>query len=220
MSITPSRVHDVPAFVYSYFAVNRLTHARLGPYACLEDAVVAVCNLAGRYSLTIPLATVVSQHLPVAPGERNGFGDLTTPVWCLCNHLGEVVPHASMLPFLSSAAKRSPWSWPFSRSLSPTQQRLKGKKHNTDKIKTVHKLVRNNTYGCGYLSPVRTLRKMKTHAERKWNVGHEKDWPEHVLVRRRRFLLRSSYDDVLVGVLDAQPSWKHHSKRRKQWKPK
>lgn len=220
MSNTSSRVHDVPAFVYSYFAVNRLTHARLGPYGSLEQAVVSVCNFGGCYSLAIPLAAVVSQVLPIAPGEHHALRGLTTPVWCLCTHLGEVVPHTAMLPFLPAATKRSPWRCSFSRSLSPTQTRLKGKKHNTNKIKTSHKLVRNNTYRCGYRSPMRTLRKMKTHAERKWNVGHETDHGEYNLVRRRRFGLRSSYDDVLVGALDAQKSWKHHSKRRKQWKPK
>lgn len=58
-----------------------------------------------------------------------------------------------------------------------------------------------------------------TNRERRINIAHMDEYGWGV-VRGKRRKLPSSWDDRPCGAWDLQDSWKGHSKRRKQWKPK
>lgn len=63
-------------------------------------------------------------------------------------------------------------------------------------------------------------RRIRTTAERRANTGCDADYGPG-LVRRSRCWrnLPNSWDDYTCGAWSVRASWKHNSKRRKQWKP-
>jgi len=95
------------------------------------------------------------------------------------------------------------------------------RKDNINKTKPAYRGVLRSTWGDepDYTLDGSYFRSVKTLQERRLavNVLKEEGEPEF---RGRRRILPSSYDDVDKGVWDTHKSWKHNSKRRKQWKPK
>lgn len=64
-------------------------------------------------------------------------------------------------------------------------------------------------------------RSTKTQQERRVNDGHMNEYgTEMVRGKRRDRYLPNSWDDIQSSLGRAEMSWKHHSKRRKQWKAK
>lgn len=100
------------------------------------------------------------------------------------------------------------------------------KNHNVDKIKssyhnTLHKstwLAWNEPYYCTVTS---SWRRVKTTQARRMavNVCKDEGEPEFRGARRKRSI-PTTWDEVYKSVHDNYKSWKHNSKRRKQWKPK
>lgn len=65
------------------------------------------------------------------------------------------------------------------------------------------------------------FRPVRTRNETRQNAAHEQDiGPEIIRGRRRGRNLPSSWDDLPNSKQKSSKSWKHHSKRRKQWKAK
>lgn len=63
------------------------------------------------------------------------------------------------------------------------------------------------------------FRPIHTRPEMRWNEAHCRDIdPEIVRGRRRKRLLPDSYDDLPCSMWKTDRSWKHNSKRPKQWK--
>lgn len=57
--------------------------------------------------------------------------------------------------------------------------------------------------------------------ERRTSCGHVDEYGEEMVRGRRRWNnLKDTYDDLNSVVYHTEKSWKHHSKRRKQWVPK
>lgn len=69
---------------------------------------------------------------------------------------------------------------------------------------------------------LRYYRHPRTKAELSFNEMIENEYRNEYpnLVRHRRTTLCSSWDDLPIGAWDVYNSWKHHSKRRKQWIPR
>jgi len=65
----------------------------------------------------------------------------------------------------------------------------------------------------------RYFRPIHTRPEMRWNEAHCRDIdPEIVRGRRRKRLLPDSYWDIPCSMWKTDKSWKHNSKRPKQWK--
>lgn len=98
--------------------------------------------------------------------------------------------------------------------------RLTRRKGSGDKIKVGCAQIPSNSHWGGYDNPIRGyFRAIRTTNEQRQNTGHIDEYGEG-LVRGRRRCLPSCYDDHYNGMWDTEDSWKHHSKRTKQWKPK
>lgn len=64
-------------------------------------------------------------------------------------------------------------------------------------------------------------RAIKTFQEHRANEAHAKEYgPGLVRARRGKKYLPTAWDDRYSSINRAEDNWKHHSKRRKQWKPK
>lgn len=65
-----------------------------------------------------------------------------------------------------------------------------------------------------------SFRKIKTFSEARETCGHQSDYGENIIRAKRGYkTIPSSWDDVSSGLWKKQYSWKHNSKRRKQWIP-
>src|SRR5690606_2359359 len=66
----------------------------------------------------------------------------------------------------------------------------------------------------------RSYRKVKTFSEAKATCGHQVDYGEDIVRAKRGYkTIPNSWDDISTGIYKKQYSWKHNSKRRKQWIP-
>lgn len=103
-----------------------------------------------------------------------------------------------------------------------TGKRLTRTKGSGAKIKAVCEQVRS-TWGSGeYTNRVRGYyRSFRTANELRQNEAHTNEYGRDIVRPRRgaRHLPRY-WDDKSVAISRAEGSWKHHSKRRKQWVPK
>lgn len=94
------------------------------------------------------------------------------------------------------------------------------KKHNKDKIKAAYNTkVYHSNYDDrkGYYCTTRSIARVKTQAEHRKIAGVEKEDFEPEFRGKRRNL-PNAWDDKKVGIFYNYKSWKHNSKRRKQWK--
>ena len=63
-------------------------------------------------------------------------------------------------------------------------------------------------------------RRLMTTQERRYAIAHADEYgPEFIRGKRNAHGLPNAWDDYSNGIWDRRKSWKHHSKRRKQWKP-
>lgn len=107
-------------------------------------------------------------------------------------------------------------------------RRLVRKKGSGHKIKTHYQMYERliQAYRGGVELDYRNdvmgyFRRPDTLSERRANAGIVADYGESfVRGKRRGGNLPSAWDDLTCGYHDKRKSWKHHSKRRKQWKPK
>lgn len=63
------------------------------------------------------------------------------------------------------------------------------------------------------------FRSVRTNQERKWNKAHCEEYGEH-LVRGRRRTIPDAWEDLPNASWGHRHSWKKHSRRKYQWKPK
>lgn len=113
------------------------------------------------------------------------------------------------------------------------ERRLLARRHNIDLIKSDWSCVEDGLDWHGepavsfkarshYRSP-------QTKQEKTKNQGVLAEWraiEDEVglelpnIIRAKRLGLPGSWDDIAVSAWDSQNSWKHHSRRRHQWRPK
>lgn len=95
-------------------------------------------------------------------------------------------------------------------------------KGSADKVKTSCGTIKDCDWYAGYSNPVRGYyRAVRTRNEMRQNCGHSDEYgPGIVRGKRGRRHLPTAWDDRPVALAKSEGSWKHHSKRRKQWKPK
>lgn len=127
---------------------------------------------------------------------------------------------------------------PYEKRRYQTNERLARRNHNPYKIKrqlVCTETVRDRFYCVRWHpwtwvkdapvvdwdNPVRHsyFRPIHTTPEKRWNEAHLDEYgPSIVRPRRQKRLLPDSYWDKYCNMWSTDRSWKHNSKRRKQWK--
>lgn len=102
-------------------------------------------------------------------------------------------------------------------------------KRSTTKIKNTYRTVPDMWWGHGIDEPsiyytfaeLNHYRKPSTMKEIRKACADIDDYGQNIVrAKRNHKNLPNSYDDIYCDVYDTRKSWKHNSKRRKQWKEK
>lgn len=143
--------------------------------------------------------------------------------WVIVNDLGEVVEKKEV-----EAVSRKPYRsrcWDAGDAWYMMQgKRLTRIKGSGDKVKESCARVRDDHgHGDGYTNINRRgyHRCIGTSNEKRQTEGHMDEYGQNIVRGRRRSRVLPDYwVDRAISLARAETSWKHHSKRQKQWKPK
>lgn len=149
------------------------------------------------------------------------------PKYVILTEFGDVVSEAEIKSARRQKYVYKPARWgnlDWEQECYNRDSRLVYKKGSNRKIKATYRKVLGG-FGVwgrhfgfevgGYYRPVRS------HSEMKYACAHAQEYGDEMVRAKRRYKnLPNSYDDYKSDVWDTQKSWKHNSKRRKQWVPK
>ncbi len=139
------------------------------------------------------------------------------------DNLGNIITANELFQHKPEAPSYKPWKnrdqWYHHREL--TDRNLCKRKGDGKKIKSDWATVETIDnfgevdYDCGHAY----FRTVNTKNEQTQNTAHVEEYGQEIVRGRRRNLV-SSWDDISSGYWGCRRSWKHNSKRRKQWVPK
>ena len=208
-----------------------------------DTVVQTLARLGLRVSKNPDIASLFTDEGTLVPKYDNGFPHKEPPYF-LSDQLGTPVP----LPEILAAVRQIDGYWDERRAAARKanetkreegerrqdmlERRLLKRKKNIHKIKTTYAKERQGQrwrwwdYRCSHYETYTNVtgrsyyRNPKTLQEMKWNEAHgDCEMKEYgPLVRRRRLYLPTCWDDFPIAARDAEHSWKHHSKRPKQYK--
>lgn len=222
------KMWEVESFRYAYLMLNRITMETYGPFKDLEDTVAYIKKYIGVDRFIIDssrskLSTIIIDGQYYYNNQYHYNNSYFGPVryWHLaiiCKETGELVDWKT-LSKLFARRKRG--------DKTCTDVNLILRKNNIKKIKQTYRsgyhyypFINKGYYIPGII--LSSFRKIKTKSERSKNASILKEYRNEYLnlIRSKRANLPNSYDDIHLGVYDQYKSWKHNSKRRKQWIPK
>lgn len=234
----------IPSFGYTYVLLDRRSGVSysfdtisqavrfVSKPRCAKDAL-ALFSLSSKL-IPLSVLSIVSSEYKKGTRPSSTFGGHRLPPYHLSNHLGSPVPLEDIAQELALYDKEPSYAWVY-RNRPQTKEelrqqrldeRLVGKKNSPRKIKTNHQKSWGSSYWSGNLhlrnNKVGCYRHIKTRAETRWNEAHsDPEFYEYgCLVRPGRQKLPNVWDDIMVSLHKTEKSWKHHSKRKKQWIPK
>lgn len=152
--------------------------------------------------------------------------------WCIIDSFGHVLTKDNIDALRYEANReRNRARWAARESRWDARERLKTRllyrKGSAKKIKFNYRVRLYHSYWRGnevsYHNEVRGhYRYPKTHKERAANYAHAHEYGAELVRahRRTRYGLPSSWDERPCSAWKTEDSWKHHSKRPKQWIPK
>lgn len=235
---------EVTPYTHTYRAFNKHTGATHGNFDSIADAVNFAKNQPRRHrrqdalSYTRKLEAdklyerdtyVYDYHCPtkrwyetrrrvVLESYHYPAGD-----WVIVNDLGEVAEKADVEAALRKTYRNYGWgSWDAWYMMHGARlTRIKG---SGDKVKeSCARVLEDRGYGDSYTNINRRgyHRIIGTTNEKRQTAGHMDEYGQSIVRGRRRpRLLPDNWDDRGISLSRSETSWKHHSKRRKQWKPK
>jgi hypothetical protein len=224
-----------------YRAYNKHTRSYTKFFPTLAEAAAFVVaqpkrhRLQGRYTDTLKRESDGKNEIHHGPWysdykQRNEYPKRWTeiekypaPDWVIVDDLGNLAPSSVISEALPRRWKYRDWAARDAERDLMEERRLKFRGDGL-KIKLVyavgHKVYTYRWGGSGYRENIRGYhRYIHTFRDHRVNCGHIEEYGEE-LVRGRRRCLPTTYDDRPNGSYKVELSWKHHSKRRKQWKPK
>ena len=224
---------NVPAFGYHFVLLNRLTGLSYS-----FDTLSEVFRYIRPYQASDVGEVFSPSNTLLTPTTTDitSFGATAkNPPFFLSNHLGACIDMSSLIEEFHKWKKWEKTPYRFSRKKTSAHirqdmldKRLIKTKHSPLKIKTTYQ----KTWSSSWFDSEQVLknnqvgmyRHVKTRAERRWNKAHsdkemQQEGAYHV-VRPSRNRLPTYWDDALVSMHHGEKSWKHHSKRKHQYKPK
>lgn len=218
------KICDVEPFKFTYSILERVTMDHYGPFNDFEEIINFIRKYFG--TMLIKFDTEISKiKTKLIDGKRYYDNKYTCSVShhyfvIVCVESGEIID-PKLLPRLH---EYRPY---VGRYYNKRDEDLLLRKNNIKKIKQTY---RSGYYYSEYRDEgyyivgtiLSSFRRIKTKSERSKNECILKEYRNeyHNLVRGKRRKLPNNYDDIHLGVYDQYKSWKHNSKRRKQWIPK
>jgi hypothetical protein len=234
------KVVEVEPFTPTYRAYNKVTGEYHGEFVRLIDAIHFV---EAKFQPAYYEQSLLSFTLRLEPEIKivrvvrgSGWWDETTKrvrytkdvkyvdpsQWVIVDELGIVNEGRVKLERVTYRRERDQRWEDYTRKRNATDARMVRAKGSTNKVKASCVRVADTSDLEGYSTPQRNyFRRPQTTNEHRWNLAHSEEYgPGIVRGRRSGKNLVDAWDDRPVSIWDTERSWKHHSKRRKQWKPK
>lgn len=230
-------VIEVPAYAPTYRVYDKKTHKFVFKSKVLIDCVLFVCD--GNLNRFYHREPVVSFTLKTEPtsfavsydSRRLRFDpiDPIEPARFVILRDDVIVNMAEIKTARQAYLKNRKINRDLGKSDADRVKRnrfLKNirRKRNIDKVKETYSFevdhsVRFPNTVCFKNKVCSSFKKIKTFQELKLNCGHVIEYG-YAMVRGRRRKLPTAWDDIPCQVWKQKKSWKHNSKRRKQWKPR
>ena len=222
------KLHEVEPYRYTYRLYNRENHQFVGEFVTPHEALDYLRNRADRNNRFDKLSDKLTHWVEPFPyktkyGVTTYYYDVEGR-WALVNNLGDLVPAKEAYEgYRPYRYRNNNTKYDYNCS------RLVKTKDDGKKIKTNYArvMVPANSWGhwcreAYYDNPIRgCYRQINTYNEVRANAAHADEYGDEMIRGRRRGRnLPNAYDDPMCSAWDAEWSWKHHSKRRKQWIPK
>jgi len=219
------KTKEVPPYKHTFRVFNKATKEYSQDFEELFDAIVYVLgNQKFRHlyywRVQHQLSYVMRYEPPVyLYGYYSKQPPIAAPLNVIVNDLGEVVTKEEVrdaFTYTPSAGYRGSRR-KYDNDVKARLLRIKGA---PDKIKqSCEHVPYHSNYGDGYTSKViGSYCHPGSMKEKRDTEGHINEYgPKMVRGRRKPIHLRDSYDDKPISVWKTINSWKHHSKRRKQW---
>jgi hypothetical protein len=230
---------EVNPYTHTYCAFNKHTGETYGDFDCLHEATNFATGQPRRHERQATFSYTLKRESPDSHEVYKGrvFDDTgaswqrrygrsiyvtvyhPAPDWVILDDLGDLVPENEVKRASAYRYRNHNWETRLER-YALKGVRLTRIKGSGNKIKASCEQVPESWRGGGYDNRIRGYhRGPKTTRERRLNEAHVADYGWE-LVRGRRRCLPSNWDDRAVSIYKSEDNWKHHSKRRKQWKPK
>lgn len=228
-------VEVAPFDSFTYTLVNRYTKERFGPFDSIleaKDRASIICSQsnawnwydlfsASYYVNSTERWNYLVYKVARDAGKRTYF-NMRAP-FLIINQYGDIVP---VVTIRDASGPYKPKNYEPRRryAFDTVSSRVKvkgdGNKIKSDwSVRKVWNRYDNDwdhkNYAFGYFRSIRTLN------ERRANEGCITEYGTGLVrAARNKRNLPNSWDDIYCGAYDLTASWKHNSKRRKQWKPK
>lgn len=225
-------VKNVSPFAFAYTVFNKTEREIYGVFSCLEDAVEFINarfehHPYGRDSISYTYEREPDYKHLTYSFDRFKRGYITeyysASPWLIYTESGiiqeDAVKDAKRRIRIANYHGNKGWETRLEQ-YAMHDKRMVIVKGSGDKIKSnSERLADTKAEDTEYSRRVwGYFRTPKTAQERRKNVGHIDEYGES-FVRGRRRNLPDAWDDIANSRMDTERSWKHHSKRKKQWKP-
>ena len=219
-----SKTVPIVPFKYEYYLYHRFRKHCVGPYRSIDDATYSDRK---RIAETFAEKWTPDCH---AIHDMALFGCQWSmrrkePEWLVVNQLGRIITLKELYA-VNHTTRTWPKNnryWDYWDKAQATALRLVRKKDNVNKIKGSYAYFYKGIDRDGnarYNRCVRSFyRHVKTKNENRQNVGCMAD-KEYIVRGKRRYHNIPKWDDQSVSNFRYETSWKHNSKRRKQWATK
>jgi hypothetical protein len=228
---------EVQPYANTFRVFNKIEHKVYEEY---DDVLLASGDIANKVNVNRYDYQQVSFTLKLEPDfsyviygpymgynnkRKNDVGYLKASPWVILTDLGDIVTKDEL-----ETARRarhyfrghdygSIW-----KRREESRKRLLRVKNSPLRIKetfgTVHSI--DSRGEDSYDNPLRYYyRRPKTYQERKAAIAHSDEYGNEIVRgARKKTSLPTGWDDLPISTWKTERSWKHNSKRRKQWIPK
>lgn len=216
---------ETAPFVYRYFLVNRFTKAEFGPFDSILEAKQARFK---EYHYAYINREMYGDSLSLSHREAQYFFYYNENLlsfekpFCIRDQFGNVIP-PSVIKAAGNEYNYKSYSYytPCWMKRQRIEANLVKKKGDGNKIKSDWGFIEDYNHHNEVRYCNRVRKRPHTQSERRANAGCVKEHGEGMVRGKRRYMnIPNSWDFYDGGFYDTMPSWKHNSRRRKQWKPK
>lgn len=211
---------EVTPFKYTYYVVSRFNRKRIELKGGELEKILAYVgkeNITAETEIHPPEIARSGIQWFAVEYMKAKYG----PEYTLYNHLGAVIDPKDV--YNVEVPPRRRWYYRYERNWSEwdeKKKRLVRRKNNVNRIKESYGTYHDpDQYGESYTTIINNYHRYpKTFNEIRKNVADEADGKWTARGSRKYRQLPNSWDDRPIAAWKYRESWKHNSKRSKQWK--
>lgn len=217
---------EVPPFNYTYGVFDKKARKKCASFNTIAEAMEFVCKKVGAKSFNNETSSYVYHEEYDWLLSMTTYRKVVPSNWIILDYFHNIIPKDTITAILRHTSRRDYYANQMRRmdEWSSKFRRFHRTKKSNKKIKTSCATVplwadysnefSYHNFARGNVGP-------KTQKERRQTYGHIDEYGESIVRGARRpYHLPDSYDDRADSLCNSEKSWKHHSKRRKQWIPK